>query len=162
MIKLFSKLKRFLAHYNLFVFFWKDFWLTTIFSVFVENIFGSLKSFQFFLSSYIILIVLLNSVNLSRKKEFPFEVFFNFWKDWNEQKKALLKILCFQEKSWKDWLNDQKMQIFKVWDIVTIIEPRKKTHQTHVSSALKTFYHHLRRLWDNRKNLEFWAFASSF
>ena len=50
-----------------FRFYAKDFWLTKIFSL--------------FLSSYIILIVLLKSVNLSRKKEFPFEVFFNFWKD---------------------------------------------------------------------------------
>ena len=110
----FFKVEKIFGSLQSFRFFWKDFWLTTIFSVFVENIFGSLKSFQFFLSTYIILIVLLNSVNLSRKKEFPFEVFFNFWKDWNEQKKALLKILCFQEKSWKDWLNDQKIDLLAV------------------------------------------------
>ena len=47
---------------------------------------------------------------------------------------------------WKKSVDRQKMQIFKVWDIVMIIKPRQKTHQTHVSSALKTFYHHLRRL----------------
>ena len=70
------------------------------------------------------------------------------------------KMTLFQAlEKWKNQFTDQKMQFFKVWDIVTIIEPRQKTHQTHVSSALKTFYHHLRRLWDNRKNLEFWAFA---
>ena len=33
----------------------------------------------------------------------------------------------------------QKIHFFKVWDIVTTIEPRKKKHQTNVSSALKAF-----------------------
>ena len=126
--KVIFQLEKIFGSLKSFQFFWKDFWLTKIFSVFVEKIFGSLKSFQFFLSTYIILIVLLKSVNLSRKKEFPFEVFFNFWKDWNEQKKALLKILCFQEKSWKDWLNGQKIDSFKVRDIVTPIQSRKKNH----------------------------------
>ena len=94
-------------------FFWKDFWLTTIFSVFVENIFGSLKSFQFFLSSYIILIVLLNSVNLSRKKEFPFEVFFNFWKDWNEQKKSVAQNTLFSREKLKRLVERPKINFSK-------------------------------------------------
>ena len=46
----------------------------------------------------------------------------------------------------KNWLTDQKIEIFKVHDIDTIIQPREKTHQTHVSSALKPFYDHMRRL----------------
>ena len=33
----------------------------------------------------------------------------------------------------------QKIDFFTVRDIVTPIEPRKKKHQTNVSSALKTF-----------------------
>ena len=33
----------------------------------------------------------------------------------------------------------QKIDFFKVRDIVTTIQPRKKKHQTNVSSALKTF-----------------------
>ena len=37
------------------------------------------------------------------------------------------------------WLMGQKIDFFKVRDIVTPIEPRKKKHQTNVSSALKTF-----------------------
>ena len=45
----------------------------------------------------------------------------------------------------KNGLTDQKIEIFKVHDIDTIIQPREKTHQTHVSSALKTFYDHMRR-----------------
>ena len=97
----FFKVEKIFGSLQSFRFFWKDFWLTTIFSVFVENIFGSLKSFQFFLSSYIILIVLLNSVNLSRKKEFPFEVFFNFWKDWNEQKKSVAQNTLFSREKLK-------------------------------------------------------------
>ena len=51
----------------------------------------------------------------------------------------------------KNGLNDQKIEIFKVHDIDTIIQPRKKTHQTHVSSALKTFYDHMRGLWESGK-----------
>ena len=52
-------------------------------------------------------------------------------------------------------LTDQKIEIFKVHDIDTIIQPREKTHQTHLSSALKTFYDHMRRLCDNGKNSKF-------
>ena len=40
----------------------------------------------------------------------------------------------------------QKIDFFKVRDIDTPIEQRKKKHQTNVSSALKTFLDHLRRL----------------
>ena len=39
----------------------------------------------------------------------------------------------------KNVLTDQKIKIFKVHDIDTIIQPREKTHQTHVSSVLKHF-----------------------
>ena len=46
----------------------------------------------------------------------------------------------------KNVLTDHKMEIFKVRDIDTIIQPREKTHQTHVISALKTSYDHMRRL----------------
>ena len=49
----------------------------------------------------------------------------------------------------------QKVDFFKVRDIDTSIQPRKKKHQNNVSSALETFQDHLRRLWDNRKNLDF-------
>ena len=56
----------------------------------------------------------------------------------------------------KNGLTDQKIEIFKVHDIDTIIQPREKTHQTHVSSALKTFYDHMRRLWDSGKISKFW------
>ena len=51
----------------------------------------------------------------------------------------------------KNGLTNQKIEIFKVHDIDTIIQPGKKTHQTHVSSALKTFYDDMRRLWDRGK-----------
>ena len=51
-----------------------------------------------------------------------------------------------------------KIDFFKVRDIVTPIQPRKKEHQTNVSSALKTFEDHLRRLWDDRKNMGFWDY----
>ena len=37
------------------------------------------------------------------------------------------------------WLMNQKVDFFKVRDIDTPIQPRKKKHQTNVSSALKTF-----------------------
>ena len=40
----------------------------------------------------------------------------------------------------KNGLTDQKIEIFKVHHIDTIIQPREKTHQTHFSSALKTFF----------------------
>ena len=43
-------------------------------------------------------------------------------------------------------LTDQKIENFKVHDIDTIIQSQEKTHQTHVSSALKTFYDHMWRL----------------
>ena len=56
----------------------------------------------------------------------------------------------------KNGLTDQKIEIFKVHDIDTIIQPREKTHQTHVSSALKTFYDHMRRLWESGKISKFW------
>ena len=56
----------------------------------------------------------------------------------------------------KNGLADQKIEIFKVHDIDTIIQPREKTHQTHVSSALKTFYDHMRRLWDSGKISKFY------
>ena len=57
------------------------------------------------------------------------------------------KMTLFQAlQKWKKSIDRPKMQMFKVWDTVTIIEPRQKTHQTHVSSALKTFWDHLRRL----------------
>ena len=49
----------------------------------------------------------------------------------------------------------QKIDFFKVRDIDTPIQPRKKKHQTNVSSSLKTFWDHLRRLWDNHKILDF-------
>ena len=57
----------------------------------------------------------------------------------------------------KNGLTDQKIEIFKVHDIDTIIQPREKTHQTHVSSALKTFYDHMRRLWDSGKISKFYT-----
>ena len=50
----------------------------------------------------------------------------------------------------KNGLTDQKIEIFKVHDIDTIIQPREKTHQTHISSALKTFYDHMRRLLEHK------------
>ena len=46
----------------------------------------------------------------------------------------------------KNGLTDQKIEIFKVHDIDTIIQQREKTHQIHLSLALKTFYDHMRRL----------------
>ena len=52
----------------------------------------------------------------------------------------------------------KKIKIFKVHDIDTIIQPREKTHQTHVSSALKTFYDHMQHLWGSGK---IWKFYTS-
>ena len=124
--KAFFKLEKIFGSRQSFRFFWKDFWLTTIFSVFVENIFGSLKSFQFFLSSYIILIVLLNSVNLSRKKEFPFEVFFNFWKDWNEQKKSVAQNTLFSREKLKRLVERPKNRFFQSARYSSQTQPSKK------------------------------------
>ena len=47
----------------------------------------------------------------------------------------------FQGRGWKGpkSLMTQKIDFFKVRDINTPIQPRKKKHQTNVSSALKTF-----------------------
>ena len=56
----------------------------------------------------------------------------------------------------KNGLADQKIEIFKVHDIDTIIQPREKTHQTHLSSALKSFYDHIPRLWDSGKISKFY------
>ena len=60
-------------------------------------------------------------------------------------KKPILALWVCSRKG-QNGLTDQKIEIFKVHDIDTIIQPREKTHQTHVSSALKTFYDHMRRL----------------
>ena len=49
----------------------------------------------------------------------------------------------------------KKVDFFKVRDMLTIIQPRKKKHLTNVSSPLKTFYDHLR---GRRDNLNFWDF----
>ena len=59
----------------------------------------------------------------------------------------------------KNGLTDQKIEIFKVHDIDTIIQGREKTHQTHVSLALKTFEHGYFRVKDtwrgfSTKNLQ--------
>ena len=47
-------------------------------------------------------------------------------------------LLQWDEKS-KNRSQPQKIDFFKVRDIVDPIQPRKKKHQTNVSSALKTF-----------------------
>ena len=60
----------------------------------------------------------------------------------------------------KNGLTHQKIEIFKVHHIDTIIQPREKTHQTYVSSALKTFYDHMRRLWDSDKISKFYTFIT--
>ena len=39
-----------------------------------------------------------------------------------------------------------KIEIFKVHDIDTVIQPREKTHQTHLSSVLEKFFDHMRSL----------------
>ena len=49
----------------------------------------------------------------------------------------------------------QKNDFFKVQDIDTPIQPRKKKHQTSISLTLKTFQDHLRWLWDNCKTFDF-------
>ena len=54
---------------------------------------------------------------------------------------------------WKrqKWPMNQKIDFFKVQDIDTPIQPRKKKHQTDVILALKTFQDHVRCLCDNSK-----------
>ena len=54
---------------------------------------------------------------------------------------------------WKrlNWSWDKKLNFFKVQDINTPIQPRKKKHQTDVILALKTFQDHLRCPCDNSK-----------
>ena len=44
---------------------------------------------------------------------------------------------------------NQKSGFFKVWDTLTMIQPRKKKHLTNVSSPLKTFFDHLQGRWEN-------------
>ena len=46
----------------------------------------------------------------------------------------------------KNGLTDQKIEIFKVHDIDTIIQSRKRIYQPHVTSVLEKFYDHMRRL----------------
>ena len=55
--------------------------------------------------------------------------------------------------SWKrkKLLMRQKIEFFKVQDIDTPIQPRKKKYQTDVILPLKTFQDHLRCLCDNSK-----------
>ena len=43
----------------------------------------------------------------------------------------------------------KKCDFFKVWDNDTPIQPGEKEGQTDVSSALKRFYDHLSRFWEN-------------
>ena len=57
---------------------------------------------------------------------------------------------CWAEKA-KNCSWDKKLNFFKVQDIDTPIQPRKKKHQTDVILALKTFQDHLRCLCDNSK-----------
>ena len=52
----------------------------------------------------------------------------------------------------------KNVDFFKVRDMLTIIQPRKKEHLTNVSSPLKTFYDHLRGRRDNLNFLDFWDF----
>ena len=49
----------------------------------------------------------------------------------------------------------KNVDFFKVRDMLTTIQPRKKEPLTNVSSPLKTFYDHLRGC---RDNLNFWIF----
>ena len=60
-------------------------------------------------------------------------------------KKSILARWAYSHRG-KNGLIDQKIEIFKVHDIDTVIQQREKTHQTHLSSALKTFYDHMRHL----------------
>ena len=60
-------------------------------------------------------------------------------------KKPILACWAWSHRG-KNGLTDQKIEIFKVHDIDTIIQPRENTHQIHVSSAPKTFYDHMLRL----------------
>ena len=57
---------------------------------------------------------------------------------------------CWAEKA-KNCSWDKKLNFFKVQDIDTPIQPRKKKHQTHVILALKTFQDQLRCLCDNSR-----------
>ena len=59
----------------------------------------------------------------------------------------------------------KKWRFFKVEDTLAIMLPRKNTHLSHLSSALKTFQDHLPCLWDNSKKLDFstwWIFLCVF
>ena len=49
----------------------------------------------------------------------------------------------------------QKVDFFKVQDIDTPTQPRKKKHQNNVSSVLKTFWDHMRRFIYNHKKWDF-------
>ena len=53
---------------------------------------------------------------------------------------------------------NQKSGFFKVWDTLTMIQPRKKKHLTNVSSPLKTFFDHLQGRWENMIFLIFFEF----
>ena len=49
----------------------------------------------------------------------------------------------------------KNVDFFKVRDMLTTIQPRKKEPLTNVSSPLKTFYDHLRGCRDNLNFLDF-------
>ena len=93
----------------------------------------------------------LRSISFKKWKKFYFSAIFenfmvmdaNFVITW----KPILAYWACSHRG-KNGLTDRKIEIFKVHDIDTIIQPREKIHQTHVSLALKTFYDHMRRLWE--------------
>ena len=100
----------------------------------------------------------LRSISFSKPKNFYFSAIFENFMVMDANfviTKKLISACWACSHRGKNGLIDQKIEIFKVHDIDTIIQQREKTHQTHLSSAVKTFYDHMWRLWDSGKISKF-------
>ena len=94
-----------------------DFWAEDAQNIFLESLEVFLKIFQ---------------------KFFSYHTFWKFSAQWRKCRWCK-KSACPGAGNTPKSPMGQKIDFFKVRDIVTPIEPRKKKHQTNVSSALKTF-----------------------
>ena len=84
--------------------------------------------------------------------------FFGPWIKGRPCKKRIISLPRHLHTGPKMGCRTKNVDFFKVRDMLTIIQPRKKEHLTNVSSPLKTFYDHLRGCRDNLNFLDFWDF----
>ena len=84
--------------------------------------------------------------------------FFGPWIKGRPCKKRILALPRPLHTGPKMGCRTKNVDFFKVRDMLTTIQPRKKEPLTNVSSPLKTFYDHLRGCRDNLNFLDFWDF----